>query len=434
MRIWNQGEIRKSCIAALVMSGILLLVFASCKPMKENKGKTISAAQILGDSSYRAICYGGYREKSRSVQPTKDEIMDDMRILFAMGIRIVRTYNVHLEQAENLLHAIQELREEDPNFEMYVMLGAWIDCRNAWSPLPPDHSEESINNAIEIHKAVELANEFPDIVKILAVGNEAMVKWATSYYVQPWVILKWVKYLQYLKSVDKLPKGLWITSSDNFASWGGGDPAYHVPDLVELIKAVDYVSVHTYPMHDTHYNPNFWGIFPSEVELPNSEKVHRAMSRSRDYAINQYKGVVNYIKSLGIDKPVHIGETGWATVSNRQYGSEGSKATGEYKSALYHDLMREWSEENGVSCFYFEAFDEQWKDANNPEGSENHFGLINLQAEAKYVLWEEVDRGTFEGLSRDGRPITKTYGGNERKLKGDVELPPVVEHLQIFSQ
>jgi hypothetical protein len=51
-----------------------------------------------------------------------------------------------------------------------------------------------------------------------------MVKWATSYYVQPSVILKWVNHLQELKKVGKLDAKLWITSSDNFASWGGGDP------------------------------------------------------------------------------------------------------------------------------------------------------------------------------------------------------------------
>jgi hypothetical protein len=60
------------------------------------------------------------------------------------------------------------------------------------------------------------------------------------------------------KKVGKLDANLWITSSDNFASWGGGDPEYHVPDLEKLIKAVDYISMHTYPMHDTHYNPTFW--------------------------------------------------------------------------------------------------------------------------------------------------------------------------------
>ncbi len=57
---------------------------------------------------------------------------------------------------------------------------------------------------------------------MIAVGNEAMVKWATAYYVQPSVILKWVNHLQDLKKKGELPKDLWITSSDNFASWGGG--------------------------------------------------------------------------------------------------------------------------------------------------------------------------------------------------------------------
>jgi hypothetical protein len=42
-----------------------------------------------------------------------------------------------------------------------------------------------VKNAIEIDEAVRLANQYPDIVKVIAVGNEAMVKWAASYYVQP---------------------------------------------------------------------------------------------------------------------------------------------------------------------------------------------------------------------------------------------------------
>ena len=91
-----------------------------------------------------------------------------------------------------------------------------------------------------------------------------MVKWATSYFVQPGVILKWVNHLQELKATGELPKDLWVTSSDNFASWGGGDAEYHVEDLNKLIAAVDYLSVHTYPMHDTHYNPDFWGVFEGE--------------------------------------------------------------------------------------------------------------------------------------------------------------------------
>jgi exo-beta-1,3-glucanase (GH17 family) len=95
------------------------------------------------------------------------------------------------------------------------------------------------------------------------------------------------------------------------------------------------------------------------------------------------------MKSQGVDKPVHIGETGWATISNEFYGDEGARAIDEYKSALYYWHMREWTNNEGITCFYFEAFDEQWKDAANPLGSENHFGLINLQSQANmlYGIW-----------------------------------------------
>ncbi|CAN0383495.1 unnamed protein product, partial [Discosporangium mesarthrocarpum] len=34
-------------------------------------------------------------------------------------------------QAKNLLKAIDELKKEDASFEMYVMLGTWIECQGA---------------------------------------------------------------------------------------------------------------------------------------------------------------------------------------------------------------------------------------------------------------------------------------------------------------
>jgi hypothetical protein len=120
---------------------------------------------------------------------------------------------------------------------------------------------------------------------------------------------------------------------------------------------------------------------------------------------------------------VHIGETGWATVCNELYGKNGSKAVDEYKSAQYYKLMRDWSNKEKITCFYFEAFDESWKNSANPLHSENHFGLINLQSEAKYAIWNLVDEAVFNGLTRNGKPITKTYNGNEQLLWNDVVAP-----------
>lgn len=413
--------------AALSLLITSALTLSTCSPSTQTAvdPMAVTAEMILGNPEYPAISFGAYRDTTRDIQPTIPQLKEDLRLLSAMGIRLLRTYNVYLDEASNLLKAIREIREEDPEFEMYLMLGAWIDCKNAWTPSRERiRDQESPRNAEEIARAVALAQAYPDIVKIIAVGNEAMVHWAWEYHVEPQIILKWVRHLQDLKKAGELPSTLWITSSDNFASWGGGGAEYHKPALDSLIAEVDFISMHTYPMHDTHYNPTFWGVPPSEYGLGDLEKTHAAMDRSVAYAKAQYASVVAYMRGLGIEKPVHVGETGWATVSNEHYGPDGSRAVDEYKSGVYMNAMRQWSEEEGISLFYFEAFDEPWKDARNPMGSENHFGLINRKGQAKFAIWDLVDAGIFDGLTRDGLPITKTYGGDLDSLMRSVLAPP----------
>ncbi|MBX2844577.1 MAG: glycosyl hydrolase family 17 [Saprospiraceae bacterium] len=412
--------------------GLLSLILSSCnsKNAEVKSSSDINASDILGDPAYQAISYGGYRQTTRDIQPTMEELKDDMKLLAAMDVKLLRTYNVSLAQASNLLQAIRELKEADPEFEMYVMLGAWINCENAFSDKTPNHDkEDEAANTAEIARAVELTNEYADIVKIIAVGNEAMVKWAASYYVQPGVILKWVNHLQELKQNGELPADLWITSSDNFASWGGGGEEYHVEDLTALIKAVDFLSVHTYPMHDSHYNADFWGVLESEADLDKAGQIEAVMDRSLQYAQNQYQRVVDYMKAQGVDKPVHIGETGWASFSGGHYGNDGSKACDEYKEGLFYQKMRDWTNESNISCFYFEAFDEPWKGGDSPGDSEKHFGLFTVDGQAKYAIWDLVDARTFDGLSRDGQPITKSLDGDEKKVFDLSQIPETKSEL-----
>ena len=410
-----------------VLSYIAFIIFMSfilnCES-KQNEGQ-LTAKDILGNSEYLAMSYGGYRYADHNIEPTLDELKEDMKLLSAMGVKMLRTYKVHKPQAANLLQAISELKEVDPKFEMYVMLGAWIDCKNAWTDKEPDHNFESEANKPQIEETIRLANKYPNIVKVIAVGNEAMVKWAASYYVQPAVILKWVNHLQELKKEGKLSKDLWITSSDNFASWGGGGDEYHVEDLNKLIKAVDFISMHTYPMHDTHYQPEFWQKPFAGDLMTDLEKIDASMLRAKEYAMTQYQNVKMYMESLGVNKPIHIGETGWASFSDGHYGAYGSKACDEYKEALYYKHMRDWTNEAGMSCFYFEGFDEPWKGGENSGNSEKHFGLFKVDGRAKYVLWDEVDKGTFKGLTRNGNEITKTYNGDKEAMMKDVLVPSV---------
>ncbi len=428
----------------IALATALLLI--GCAQDNKDSSSTPTAAEIFGNPNYPAMSYGGYRELTREVVPTEEQLVEDVKILHAMGIRLLRTYNTsQYPMAARLLAAIDRVRAEDPTFEMYVMLGAWIEAENSWSEgiwdpetntwvegSTPDHSKGNVlNNTAEINAAVKLANQYPDIVKAIAVGNEAMVQWAVAYFVYPPVILKWVNHLQALKESGELDPEIWVTSSDNYESWGGGNPVYRSEDLTALMHAVDFLSVHTYPFHDSFYNPEYWGVLADEEELSKTEMTEAVMRRAITYAQSQYNAVVDYATSLGISKPIHIGETGWATTDGAAYGIGGSKAADEYKQKLFHDYLRDWTNEAGISLFYFEAFDERWKQADSPQGSENHFGLIRLNNEVKYALWDEFDAGAFDGLTRDGQPLVKSFSGDETALLTAAMVPPFKSQMAV---
>ena len=396
----------------------LIFLFSCEQQGVDSMEKT--ASMILGNPNYPAISYGGYRERTRDVQPSVDDAKEDMRILHAAGFRILRTYDTHLDLAKNTLEAIKQIKTEDPSFEMYVMLGAWITAANPNTDNVIHNQEDYDFNKFEIDETVRLANLYPDIVKVIAVGNEAMVHWATSYFVTPDIILKWVNYLQGLKKTNQLPENLWITSSDDFSSWGGGGAEYHTNELNELIQAVDFISMHTYPFHNTHYNPYFWQYSDTTDQ---EKQINELMQNAKNFAKDQFLAVRKYIDSIDKTKSIHIGETGWATVDTYLYGATGSRAADEYKQAIYFKHMQDLCNELSISCFYFSAFDEPWKDYANIDGSENHFGLFTVDGRAKYALWEMVDSEIFKDLNRGNNSILKSFDGDKDLMMGGVDVP-----------
>ncbi len=419
----------------LFYCAIITSCLASCSQMSSSvDDRSKSAKEILGHPRYQAFSFGAYQYATRDSVPSVADIKDNLRITEALGVRLLRTYNTqHYAQARNLLQAIKELKQEDADFEMYVMLGTWIQCKGAWSGDRHHNEDDYDQSKAEIDAAVSLTIAYPDIVKIIAVGNEAMITWADGYFVEPKIILNWVNYLQDLKISNELPADLWITSSDNFEAWGGGSSSYHTKDLEDLIIAVDFVSLHTYPYHASNYQPMFWGTPNEEMDLSDIKIIDRAMLRATDFAIEQYTSTAKYISDLGIEKPIHIGETGWATTASRTYGDTGSHAADEYKEQLFYKHIRNWTNKENIGCFYFKLLDEIWKNPNDPNGSENHFGLINAQGEAKYALWDDVDNGLFDGMELFGKPIVKTFGGDKSLLMKGVLLPPTQKDIGIIE-
>ena len=317
----------------------------------------MTANQILGNSNYPAISYGGFRDANREVEPTIAQIKEDLGLIAGQGYKVIRTYDLHHDFAANVLQAISELKAADSNFEMYVFLGVWIECENAWTRNANHAAENLTQNTAEINEAVRLANQYTDEVVAISVGNEAMINWAYWYFVDQSIILKWVNHLQDLKSNGGLGADVWITSNDNYAAWGG-DALYKTSTLNDLINAVDFISVHTYPFHETDN-------FTDSTDL---------ITGAKKSALAQYQSVKSYVESLGSSTPVHIGETGWATASSDGYVDIANVAN----HSAYYSAMKTWGAENGVTTCIFSAFDEPWKDDNDTNHSECNFGIFNL--------------------------------------------------------
>ena len=123
----NLHRKKRSDMAILIIRIICIVMPLSCIPTSNSSSikndDAPPASEIFGNPRYHAMSYGGYRESSREIPPTMEEITEDLRIMEAMGIKLLRTYNTsQYPFAERLLAAIQKLKEQDPKFEMYVML------------------------------------------------------------------------------------------------------------------------------------------------------------------------------------------------------------------------------------------------------------------------------------------------------------------------
>ena len=411
--------------SALLLALVILLGGCSSEPRPDDGVDHETGGQdLLGNPEITAVSYSGHRLVPRSVEntPSVEQTKEDLRIMAAMGIGLLRTYNTTIyPHSERILQAIRELEQDDPEFQMSVMLGTWIQCVDPFTE-DADHTVgDTPHNQREIDAAIRLAAEYDDIVEIIAVGNEAMVTWQ-GHYVPSGVILRWVEHLQEARERGDIPAKTMITTSENWAALGG-EESYRNADLAELVERMDFLSLHTYAFHDTYYNPALrWASNEEEATLPLVEQIDRAIERAIQLQKDQVQAVRDYLGSIGVDKKIHIGETGWASMDDSHYGRDGTRAADEYIAGRFHAAARAWTREAGMTCFYFQAFDEPWK-SDGTAGSEGHFGLITVDGRVKYALWDLVDGGLFEGLSRGGNPLVKTHGGDLTILVEELQAP-----------
>jgi exo-beta-1,3-glucanase (GH17 family) len=292
----------------------------------------------------RAICYSGFRDGQQpgGISPTYEEVKEDL-LLLQEHWKYLRLYDCD-EHAETVLQVIQQ--EKLP---LKVMLGAYIvaEMNNFGCPwgggvyTEAELVKNHIKNHNQINKLIDLANQYSEIICTLSAGNEACVDW-TDHYVS---VSSVIEYVKRIKKEAKQP----VTFCENYVPW--------LSKLKRLVDEVDFIAIHTYPV---------WEY----------KNIHEALN----YTKENYLAVANMYPN----KPVVITEAGWATNSNGR-GIEPHNVSEENQEIYYHDLVN-WTDEEGILTFVFEAFDETWKGSSEALEPEKHWGLFKTDRTPKLVM------------------------------------------------
>jgi exo-beta-1,3-glucanase (GH17 family) len=303
----------------------------------------MSKPKTLNIPFANAICYSGFREGQSpgGVYPSYDEVKEDLLIL-QKNWKYLRLYDCD-KHSETVLNVI-----EKEHLDFKVMLGAYIvaEMNNFGCPWGVTYSEEQLENnkttnIKQIEKLIKLANQYPDIIFSLSAGNEACVDW-TDHYVP---VKSVINYVKMIKKGAKQP----VTFCENYVPW--------LDKLKALAHEVDFISIHTYPVWEYKH-------------------IHDALEYTKDNFYAVQKKYPN--------KPVLITEAGWATNSNGR-GIHPSNVSEENQEVYYNDLM-EWTTQEQILTFVFEAFDEPWKGSPEPLEPEKHWGLFKVDRTPKLVM------------------------------------------------
>jgi exo-beta-1,3-glucanase (GH17 family) len=291
-----------------------------------------------------AICYGPHRDGQwpGGPTPTTDQIREDLLTMFPHW-RLVRLYGSS-EFGGKVLEVIRSA-----GLDMRVMLGVWIapeEERDEQGAVLRRDPDAAAANRREVDSAIALAAEYPGIVVAICVGNETQVSWSPH----PTPLDLVIEQIRRVRAAVTAP----VTTADDYQYW-------LEPQSRTLAREIDFVTMHAHPL---------WN------------------GRQLDEALPWLREQVAAVRSVHPERPLVIGETGWAT-SKADEGEQARlmKGTpGEAEQAAFYSAVREWAEAKRVTVFFFEAFDENWKGGSDPEDAEKHWGFFQADRSAKLAV------------------------------------------------
>jgi exo-beta-1,3-glucanase (GH17 family) len=303
-------------------------------------------------TSRKAVAYSPFRTSASEADLpneviTKTQIKEDLDLLLAAGFRAIRLFGSSDKVARQTLEVIR-----DEKLNIKVQLGAFVLSGN------------DAESRAEIARCVVLANEFNDIVLAVSVGNETMVSWA----INPIAPALMADYIRSVRDQIKQP----VTTDDNWAFWASA------PTIIT--DQIDFAALHTYPNLDTWFDPTRWEW--KNADVPEAQRAEAMMDGAIAEAKRQYQEARDFLDRKGLSYiPIIVGETGWNAVD---LGRQRFRAH-PVNQKMYLDRLETWAAEgragNGPKqVFYFEAFDEPWKQG------DDKWGLFNVKREARFAV------------------------------------------------
>lgn len=297
-------------------------------------------------SQGRAVAYG----YQRAAAPTDADLLQDLALMDAAGINLVRTYVADAVTAR--LFTLAASSYPQMRFQLGASIGGAV-CNSGWNLAQRESAIAQARQHANV-VAVSVANEAWDLPVSCLATHAAAIR---SQVAQP------------------------MTYNDIAVFWAG-TWAGHAPD--ELMPVMDFASLHIYPFLEA----NRWDWQQTAVAA-GPQRAQAMMEASLVYlkAIHGWAGRSTYRSASGAtahlaaSMPMVIGESGWKTRQTNPANTIEAHAAGPVNQKWYVDLMRQWEQSaGGPKVFYFSAFDEAWK------GTDDGWGLWGDTRQPRYAL------------------------------------------------
>ena len=248
-------------------------------------------------TSLPCVSYAPFRRRgSTPFAPTgavtAEQIETDLTLLKPLT-NCIRTYGV-----AGGLDAVPGVARK---LGMRVRQGVWL-------------GRDETANRVEIERAIALAREYVDVIDILVVGNEVLLRRDLS-------VEQLASHLRYVKSQINIA----ITYADVWEFWQRN---------AVLQADVDWVTVHILP---------YW------------EDVPVAAIDAADHVFK----IAHDMQRVFVGKPVWVGETGWPAAGRQRAGAR----PGVFEQTLLIRQLASRVAAEAVPINVIEAFDQPWKRA-----------------------------------------------------------------------